>query len=182
MTLEVENLTAGYGHLTVVRNLDFAARRGELPERVVHNDTKLNNVLFDQRSGEALCVIDLDTVMPGLLPHDFGDMVRSAAAVPGADGLRFDAARYAALAEGYLTGLGDRLSAGERHYLAVAPRVITLELAARFLVDHLQGDRYFRVTEAGQNLRRCREQLALLDSMERQNDALRRLLAPVPRQ
>lgn len=160
--------------------LSRAARAGELPERVVHNDTKLSNVLFDTRSGAVRCVIDLDTVMPGLLAHDFGDLVRSVAAVPGPDGPRLDAARCAAVANGYLAGAGALLTPAERHYLAVAPQLITLELAARFLTDHLLGDVYFRTQHPGQNLRRARDQLALLSSMERQADALRRAVERAP--
>jgi aminoglycoside phosphotransferase (APT) family kinase protein len=160
--------------------LQAAARAGELRERVVHNDTKLNNVLFDRDSGEVLSVIDLDTVMPGLLPHDFGDLVRSAAAVAGPDSLPvLDPARFAALAEGYVVGAGRLLTPAERHYLAVAPAVITLELAARFLTDYLQGDRYFQIRHPQDNLQRCRTQLALLGSLERQADDLRRTLAAV---
>lgn len=142
----------------------------ELPMRVVHNDTKINNVLFDVRSGEALCVLDLDTVMPGLILHDFGDLARSAAAGPedaaggGAGGLSLG--RFEALVQGYLEGTGDLLTPGELEHLALAPRVITLELAMRFLTDHLEGDRYFKMAHPGHNLERCRAQLRLLAEME----------------
>ncbi len=144
-----------------------------LPERVVHNDTKLNNLLFDRFSGEALCVLDLDTVMPGLALHDFGDLVRSAAASAAeAEAPSLSLPLYEALVGGWVRGMGPLLTKAERALLATAPRVITLELAARFLTDHLEGDRYFRTSRPGQNLQRCRSQLHLLQSMESQGAAM----------
>jgi hypothetical protein len=149
----------------------------------VHNDTKINNLLFDRRSGEALCVIDLDTVMPGLLLHDFGDMVRSGASSAGggaqAPYLRMEL--YAAMLRGWLGEVGPLLGAAERELLATAPRVITLELAARFLTDHLQGDAYFRTRRPGENLSRCRSQLDLLESMEARAGEMERLARAVLR-
>jgi Ser/Thr protein kinase RdoA (MazF antagonist) len=144
---------------------------------VVHNDTKLSNVLFDRDSNEALCVIDLDTVMPGLLAHDFGDLVRSVAAVGEGSALAFDPARFEALAVGYHAGLGGGLTAAETDSLAVGPAVLSLELAARFLADYLDGDRYFRTRFAGENLERCRGRLNLLQSMNRQERQIRHILA-----
>jgi Ser/Thr protein kinase RdoA (MazF antagonist) len=152
--------------------LAAAQAAGELQEHVVHNDTKLNNVLFHRRTGEPLCVVDLDTVMPGLLLHDFGDLVRSVAAVGEGADTEFDLTHFAALAKGYLEGAGDLLSATDLTYLAIAPRVLTLELAARFLTDYLEGDRYFAITRPHENLERCTRQLALLVSMERQEGAM----------
>jgi Ser/Thr protein kinase RdoA (MazF antagonist) len=145
----------------------------------VHNDTKLNNVLFDAETDEALCVVDLDTVMPGLAPYDFGDLVRScalaqedvAAAVP-----RFDLDLFEALLRGYLEGAGDMLSEAERAALPLACRVITYELGMRFLTDFLEGDRYFRTERPDHNLERARAQLALLQSMERERAAMQRLV------
>jgi aminoglycoside phosphotransferase (APT) family kinase protein len=160
--------------------LQDAQRRGELVERVVHNDTKFNNLLFHRRTGEALCVVDLDTVMPGLLVHDFGDLVRSAAARGGEGDLTLDLGLAEALVEGYLAGAGPVFDVADREFLAVAPQVLALELAARFLTDYLDGDQYFRTTAPDQNLRRCQGQLALLGSMEGQEKALRRLIARHP--
>ncbi len=151
----------------------------ELPERVVHNDTKVGNVLFDRDTDEVLCVVDLDTVMPGCLLHDFGDLVRSAAArgdgeeASNPEEVEIDLGLYEALVHGYLVGLRGLLKAAERELLAFAPQLITLELAARFLSDHLMGDRYFKTQFAGQNLGRCRAQLQLLRSMERNASDMR---------
>ena len=152
--------------------------RARVPQRVVHNDTKLNNVLFDRHTDRPLCVVDLDTVMPGSALHDFGDLVRSAAAsgLEDAAGARLRLDLFEALVAGYLEGAGNILSDDERALLAVAPRVITLELAARFLTDYLQGDRYFKTARPGQNLDRCRAQLALLMDMEAQQRQMEQLV------
>lgn len=145
--------------------------RAEILRRVVHNDTKINNVMFDEVTGEAACVIDLDTVMPGLLLHDFGDLVRSAANPAAEDERdlslivpRMDV--FGALAAGFVGATREMLTPRERAELAIAPQVLALELAARFLTDHLEGDRYFQICRPGQNLDRCRAQLALLEGFE----------------
>ncbi|NIV75236.1 MAG: phosphotransferase [Gammaproteobacteria bacterium] len=159
-----------------------ALASARLPVRVVHNDTKINNVLFDELSGQALCVLDLDTVMPGLVLHDFGDLARSAAAGPedsAAGGLRLP--YFQALVEGYLEGAGDVLTAEELDRLALAPRVITLELAMRFLTDDLAGDVYFKVARERHNLERCRAQLRLLADMENAEQAMRDIVRPLRR-
>lgn len=155
--------------------------RGDAPERVVHNDAKIANVLLDARTGEGVCVVDLDTVMPGLSLYDFGDMARSMASGAAEDepdvsrvGVRGE--QFAALARGFLDGAGDLLRAAERALLVTAAQVITMEQAARFLADWLDGDRYYRV-DAGRprhNLERARAQLALLAAFERDGAALRR--------
>ncbi len=144
---------------------------GDLRERIVHNDTKLNNVLLDERTGEALCVIDLDTTMPGLSAWDFGDLVRSAAhraAEDEADPEKaaVDRDLFAALVEGWKAALGPDLSPQETGCLVLGAQVITLECGLRFLADHLAGDRYFRTSRPGQNLDRCRMHWALLRSLE----------------
>ncbi len=157
---------------TVDRLPDLAAR-GVLPERNVHNDTKLNNVLLDDRTGEAVCVIDLDTVMPGLAVLDFADLARTATSASAED--ERDLARvamrpelFAALADGFLRGTAGFLTPAERDELAFASRLLTLVLGMRFLADHLAGDRYFRVHREDHNLDRCRTQLRLVESMEAQ--------------
>lgn len=142
----------------------------QLPERVVHNDCKLNNLLLDARSGEALCVIDLDTVMPGRVLFDFGELVRSGTCRSpedevDVDAIRFDIELFDALARGYLSGAKPILVRSEVASLALAGPVLTLENAVRFLADHLSGDRYFRIRREGHNLDRARAQLRLLDSM-----------------
>jgi Ser/Thr protein kinase RdoA (MazF antagonist) len=133
----------------------------------VHNDAKLDNVLLDDVTGEPRCVIDLDTVMPGLPLFDFGDMVRTGAATApederDLDRVDVDVDRYAALANGYVAGAGDLLDARDRARLPLAARVLALESALRFLTDHLLGDAYFHVDRSGHNLDRARAQFALL--------------------
>jgi Ser/Thr protein kinase RdoA (MazF antagonist) len=156
------------------------AREGRLPERPVHNDAKIANVLFDSASREALCVVDLDTVMPGLSAHDFGDLARSTVSDSDEDERDLDrvAVRlpfFAALARGFAEGAGDALSPVERSLLTTGALVITYEQALRFLADHLDGDRYYRIARPGHNLERARAQLALLASLERERGALEAL-------
>jgi hypothetical protein len=145
-------------------------RRREIPERIVHNDAKISNVLFDAGTGEAMCVVDLDTVMPGLSLYDFGDMVRSMTCPAAED--ETDLARVEAhlplfegLARGYLTAAGSFLNTVERQHLVLAGKIITLEQGVRFLTDFLNGDRYYKTSRPLHNLDRCRTQLRLLDSM-----------------
>jgi Ser/Thr protein kinase RdoA (MazF antagonist) len=152
------------------------AARGVLPERVVHNDTKINNVRFSEAGG-AVCVIDLDTVMPGLALHDFGDLVRSAAATAAEDErdlslVAADPEIVAALAEGYLSEAAAFLTPEEKGALLLSGHVMTYQQGLRFLTDHLQGDRYFRVHREGHNLDRARTHVRLLESLEAQHDEL----------
>lgn len=144
---------------------------GRLPLRVTHNDAKFSNVLMDDATGEGLCVIDLDTVMPGTALYDFGDAVRAGAALAAED--EPDAARagislttFEALARGYLDATRDFLTPTEVEYLAFAARLITLEQAIRFLNDHLAGDTYYQVHRPGQNLDRARTQIGMIADME----------------
>ena len=155
---------------------------GELPERVTHNDTKLNNVMLDNQTGEGICVIDLDTVMPGLALYDFGDMCRSACR-PTAEDER-DLAKVAmrleifeALVAGYLNSAGGFLVAAEKRLLAFSAGLITFEIGIRFLTDYLQGDQYFKIHRAGQNLDRARVQFKMVDSFEQNESAMRRIVA-----
>jgi Ser/Thr protein kinase RdoA (MazF antagonist) len=146
-------------------------RGGLIPERIVHNDAKLSNVLFDEQTGAALCVVDLDTVMPGLSLYDFGDMARtmtSAAAEDEADAakVRAESELFAALVRGYLAEAGAFLRPVERAHLVTAAKLITYEQAVRFLADYVAGDAYYATSRARQNLDRARAQLALLESME----------------
>jgi len=150
---------------------------GEIPERITHNDTKLNNVMLDDATQEAVCVIDLDTVMPGLALYDFGDMVRSAtnAAAEDERDLGKVAMRmpiYEALVAGYLASAGGFLTAAECAHLAFAGKLITFEIGLRFLTDHLEGDVYFKIRRPGHNLDRARNQFALVRSIERQESAM----------
>ncbi|MDD3154100.1 MAG: aminoglycoside phosphotransferase family protein [Victivallaceae bacterium] len=148
-------------------------RRGLIPERITHNDTKLNNVLIDDRSKEGICVLDLDTVMPGLAHYDFGDMVRTGTSPAPEDELdlgkvtmRFEF--FEALLRGYLAGCGGCLNRTERENLPFSGKLITLEIGCRFLTDYLEGDVYFRIHREQHNLDRCRTQLALVRSIEEQ--------------
>jgi len=144
---------------------------GEIPERITHNDTKLNNVLLDDRTGEGICVLDLDTVMPGLSLYDFGDLVRTATNPAAEDErdlalVQVQEPMFQALARGYLEGAGDALLPAEKERLVLAGKLLTYENAVRFLTDHLEGDPYYRIHREGHNLDRCRNQLALLRSLE----------------
>jgi aminoglycoside phosphotransferase (APT) family kinase protein len=159
--------------------LSEPASRGEIPVRPTHNDAKIANVLFDERSGEAVCVVDLDTVMPGLAPYDFGDLARST--VSDSDEDERDLARvfvrvpvFEALARGFVEGAGDTLSPAERALLVAGAEVIVYEQAIRFLGDHLDGDRYYRTLRPGHNLDRARTQIRLLESLEAAGPELRR--------
>ena len=168
-----EEIEAALARRAMARILPPLLAAGALPERIAHNDAKSSNVLLDAATGEALCVVDLDTVMPGTLLSDFGDMVRSATSPTAEDetdlgAIAAEPALFAGLAEGYLAEAGTILTATERDLLVVAGQIITWEQAVRFLTDHLDGDRYYRVAYAGHNLVRARTQLALLDSLERQ--------------
>lgn len=160
--------------------LDMLAR-DELPMRVTHNDTKLNNVMLDARTGEGLCVIDLDTVMPGLVHYDFGDMVRTGVSPAPEDetDLRKVAVRmeiFEALARGYLSTAGEFLTPAEKAWLAFSGKLITLEIGIRFLADFLNGDVYFKIHRDGHNLDRCRAQFKLVECIEAEEDAMRRLV------
>ena len=155
---------------------------GELPTRVVHNDAKIANVLFDRSSDQALCVVDLDTVMPGSPLADFGDLVRSCASQAAEDErdttrVWADPARFESLARGFLEGSRGLLSKPERELLVFAGRWITLEQAVRFLTDYLGGDRYYRVSYPDHNLVRARAQLALYRSLTGQVSGLAKLVA-----
>ncbi len=172
-------LQAAASHRGLAGRLIEAAAQG-VPQRIVHNDCKISNVLFDRQSGEALCVVDLDTAMPGLAAFDFGDMARSMAHrgdedAPDPAGVEVDLELFTALASGYLDG-ARFLTAGERQSLVDGALVLTLEQAVRFLTDHLQGDIYFRVERTGQNLDRCRVQFALLESLLDRSRDLQRIV------
>lgn len=141
-------------------------------ERLIHGDCKLNNLLFARGRPQVLRVIDLDTVMWAPWVLDYGDLIRAAAARPPAAGPGIDPERFTALTRGFLAGAGVRASA---EVLVEAPARICFILAVRFLTDHLQGDRYFRVKARGDNRRRAEAQFALLEAMARQRDTLLRL-------
>lgn len=145
---------------------------GLIPERVTHNDTKLNNVMIDDRTGEGVCVIDLDTVMPGSVLYDFGDSVRLGAATAAEDErdlarVGFDLGLFERLAAGYLDAARDFLVPAETGLLAFSAKLLTLECGIRFLTDHLKGDVYFKIRREGHNLDRARTQFKMVAEMER---------------
>ncbi len=154
-----------------------ALRDGVLPLRVTHNDTKLNNVLMDRDSGEGLCIIDLDTVMPGLSINDFGDSIRFGANHSAEDEkdlskVNLDVSLFEAYTQAFLEGAGGTLTAAEIDYLPWGAKLMTFECGIRFLTDYLEGDVYFHTTRDGQNLDRCRTQFKLVSDMESHWDEL----------
>ncbi len=164
----------------VNRLVDLAAA-GTLPERVTHNDAKLDNILMDDRTGEGICVIDLDTIMPGLAACDFGDIVRSGANTAEEDEqdlslVRFDLPVYEQIVRGFLDATGDSLTPSEIDQLPFAARLITFEQGLRFLTDYLKGDEYYRTDHPGHNLDRCRTQFKLVSEMETKFDAMVEIL------
>lgn len=143
----------------------------KLPLRVTHNDTKLNNVLFDDATRQPLCVVDLDTVMPGLAANDFGDAIRFGASTAAEDEKDLDKVElslplYEAFSRGFLEACGDSLTQLEIETLPMGAKLMTLECGVRFLTDYLQGDTYFGIHYEGHNLDRCRTQFKLVADME----------------
>lgn len=154
---------------------------GQLPLRVTHNDTKLNNVLFDRLTGKSLCVIDLDTVMPGLSLYDFGDAIRFGASTAAEDETDLDKVTlslsyYNAFAQGFMQTAGDILTDEEKRMMPMGAKVITLECGIRFLTDYLQGDTYFKIHRPHHNLERARTQFKLVGEMEQKWDALSKIM------
>lgn len=161
--------------------LDMLKKR-ELPLRVTHNDTKMNNVMLDATTREALCVIDLDTVMPGLSGNDFGDSIRFGASTGPEDasdqsGIGLSLPLFRAYANGFLTACGKTLTANEIETLPMGAKLMTLECGIRFLTDYLQGDTYFRIHHPRHNLDRTRTQFALVADMDKQWMEMHRIIA-----
>lgn len=160
---------------------------GQLPLRVTHNDTKLSNVLFDDATGQAVCVIDLDTVMPGLTAFDFGDSIRAGASTAAEDEqdlskVHFDAALFEAYAHGFLSAAGSVLTAKELSTLPDGAIWITFETGIRFLADYLNGDSYFRTAYPNHNLVRARNQFKLVEEMEQKRTAMEEIVETCARQ
>lgn len=182
---------------SVRREIDFALERereagvmldmcgrGELPLRVTHNDTKLNNVMLDAATRKALCVIDLDTVMPGLAGNDFGDSIRFGASTGAEDERDLDKIRlslplFRTYAEGFLSACGENLVRAEIETLPTAAKLMTLECGIRFLADYLLGDTYFRIHRPDHNLDRTRTQFRLVADMEEKRDETARIIEDV---
>ena len=162
--------------------LSDLAAAGQLPLRVTHNDTKLNNVLFDATAGESICVIDLDTVMPGLAHYDFGDSIRFGANTAAEDEadlskVSLDLEYFGAYAKGFLSQAGESLTQTEIDQLAFSAKLMTFECGMRFLTDYLNGDTYFKTAYPEHNLVRARNQFALVADMERKMDQMEALIA-----
>ena len=156
-------------------------KQGELPLRVTHNDTKLNNIMMDKETGKGICVIDLDTVMPGLAINDFGDSIRFGANTAQEDErdiskVSLSLELFELYTKGFLEGCNGSLTKKEIEMLPMGAKLMTLECGMRFLTDHLQGDTYFRIHREGHNLDRCRTQLALVADMERNWDDMKRIV------
>ena len=157
---------------------------GRIPLRVTHNDTKLNNVMMDKETGAAVCVIDLDTVMPGSLLYDYGDALRFGASTAAEDEkdlslVHFDLELFETFTKGFLEELGDRLTASEAALLPFSVKLITLECGMRFLTDYLSGDTYFKTSRPGQNLDRCRTQLKLVEEIEEKTPEMKRIVSDI---
>ena len=154
---------------------------GTLKRGITHNDTKLNNILFDDATGEAICLIDLDTVMPGTVLFDTGDLIRTAANTACEDEqdlskVHFDCNIFKALIGGYLSTAGGCLTAYEKSLIAESGRILTQIMAVRFLTDYLNGDIYYKTTRPTHNLDRARTQIALIKSMDSQWEQLQRIV------
>jgi hypothetical protein len=166
-------------HEPIVDVILNAMARGKIPERITHNDTKFNNVMLDVLTGEAMCIVDLDTVMPGCALYDFGDMVRTTTSPTLEDELDLSKVKmqmpmFKKLAEGYLSTAGKFLTKTEKSYIAFSGKLITFEIGIRFLTDYLSGDSYFRIHRPNHNLDRCRTQFRLVQSIERQEESMQK--------
>ena len=151
--------------------LEAAVQNGKVPIRSIHGDLKISNVLFSRKSRRGICLLDLDTCMPGTIIYDFGDFVRSTGAPCAEDEQDFskvylDEQVFEAIVRGYLEVLGPALTPGELELLAFGPSLLALSLGVRFLADYLNGDTYFSVRRPEHNLQRCRTQFRILQSMQ----------------
>jgi thiamine kinase-like enzyme len=180
--------------ITIRSEIDFYLKRegiaslvidrlenGQLPERITHNDTKLNNVLIDNFTGDGVCVIDLDTMMPGSALFDFGDLVRMGTATAPEDEVDLskvgvDLNMFTWLARGYLDAARDFLTPQESDLLVFAGQLITFEQGIRFLSDYLNGDIYYKIHRPEQNLERTRTQLKMLTEMEHKQDEMEAII------
>ena len=166
-------------HEPIVDVILDAMAKGRIPERVTHNDTKFNNVMLDVLTGEAMCIVDLDTVMPGCALYDFGDMVRTTTSPtledePDLSKVKMQMPMFKKLADGYLSTAGQFLTKPEKALIAFSGKLITFEIGIRFLTDFLSGDTYFRIHRPAHNLDRCRTQFKLVESIEKQEESMQK--------
>ncbi len=169
-------------HADCVSCVVDAIADGSVPLRVTHNDTKLNNVMLDEVTHEGVCVIDLDTVMPGSMLYDFGDALRFGASTGAEDEtdlskIEFDLTYFEAFTKAFIEELGDTMTARERELLPFSALLLTLECGMRFLTDYLNGDTYFRIHREHHNLDRCRTQFKLVADMETKLDEMAKIVA-----
>ena len=174
---EISDVTSKAEKMKIILKL---GRAGKIPLRITHNDTKFNNILLDEND-KALCVIDLDTVMPGYVHYDFGDSIRTAANSAAEDEsdlskVKMDIELFEAYARGYLSETRETLNQVEKEYLAFAPQLITYTIAVRFLTDYIDGDHYFKIHHEHHNLIRARAQLKLVKSMEEQYNEMQKVI------
>ncbi len=175
---EIEFCLARKSEASVLMDL---LREKKIPERITHYDTKINNVLIDDVTGKGLCVIDLDTVMPGVAMYDFGDSVRTATALGAEDEqdlskVGFSLERFELLAEGYLSVAKEFLTDVEIDHLAFAAKLVAFTIGLRFIADHLAGDVYFKTHRENHNLDRCRTQLKTVADMESRFDEMKAIV------
>ena len=178
---DIEFVTARRDDMSVLSDL---LEDGKLPLRVTHNDTKLNNVMFDEDTNECVCVIDLDTVMPGLALYDFGDSIRFGASTAAEDeqnldNVSLDLDYFKAYVRGYLSEAGETLTQLEKHYLAFSAKLMTLECGMRFLTDYLNGNIYFKTKYDKHNLIRARNQFKLVEDIEGKLDEMNRIVRSI---
>lgn len=176
-----EEIEFAFRFKSMVGRLTDLQRQGKLSERVTHNDTKINNFMLDDDTGEGMCLVDLDTVMPGLVLYDFGDMVRTAPNSAAEDEtdlskVFFRVPVYEALVQGYLSETREFLVPAELDNMAFSGQLITLEMGIRFLTDFLNGDVYYKVHREGHNLDRCRTQFKLVEEMEKLKEEMQKVV------
>jgi Ser/Thr protein kinase RdoA (MazF antagonist) len=177
VTKEIEQILSRSEEMKIILKL---GKEGRIPVRITHNDTKFNNILLDEND-KALCVIDLDTVMPGYVHYDFGDAIRTATNTSNEDEtdlskVRMNINLFKAYSEGYLSEAANTLNDVEKEYLAFAPRLITYTMAVRFLTDFIDGDNYYKIHHELHNLQRTKAQIKLVLSMEEQYEEMRRII------
>ena len=158
-----------------------AIKDGRVPLRVTHNDTKYNNVMIDDKTGEAICVIDLDTVMPGSLLYDYGDSLRFGASSASEDEKNLDLVYcdmelFELFTKGFLEEVGSKMTKTEIDFLPLSVRIMTFECGMRFLTDYLSGDTYFKINYPNQNIDRCKTQFKLVLDMEEKEEQMKEII------
>ena len=171
-----------YDHKHLAGVIVNLLNNGDIPTRVTHNDTKINNVLMDRDTGDAVCVVDLDTIMPGSLLYDFGDGIRSGCNTgyeddKNLDNVDFDMDKFESFAKGFITGANGDITKCEKDHMAIASIIITFECGIRFLTDYLNGDVYFKTSYPEHNLVRCRTQFKLVARMLERYDEMRAIVS-----